>query len=338
MKAVFLVKNGSPANAFEIREVPAPKPASSEVLIKVEAFGLNFADVMARNGMYKEAPPKPAILGYDVAGTVVETGAGVTNVRTGDRVVAMTRFGGYAEYAITPSSAVALIPKGIDAPTATTLCTQYCTAYYAGAEMVNLHEGDHVLIQSGAGGVGTALVQWARYKKCTIFSTAGNDQKLAYLKEQGVHHPINYSSQDFETEIKRLTKGRGVDVIFDAVGGKYVKKGFRSLAAGGRIVCYGAADMSGRNILGKVSAAISFGFYHPVMFMMASKSMIGINMLSIADNKPLMIQSCLEAVTRFCDEGVFAPSPAKVFPVSAIAEAHDYLEKRKSTGKIAITW
>lgn len=333
-----MVKYGEASSSFEIRDVPKPILRSGQVLIKVEAFGLNFADVMARRGLYKEAPPLPAILGYDVAGTVEEIGANVSNVQLGDRVVAMTRFGGYAEYAVTEALAMAKIPAGLDAPTATALATQYCTAYFAAAEMVNLHEGDKVLVQSGAGGVGTALIQFAKYKKCEIFSTAGSSEKLDYLRKCGVHHPINYSTQDFETEISKATKGKGVDVIFDAVGGKSVKKGMRSLDAGGRLICYGASDLSGKNIFGKLQTGLAFGFYHPAFLMMPSKSIIGVNMLKIADKKPLVIQRCLAEVARLTEEGVFSPMLGKAFPVADIGAAHEFLEKRKSMGKVAITW
>lgn len=338
MKAVTLVKNGDAAKAFEIRETAIPTPAGDEVLIKVAAFGLNFADVMARNGMYKEAPPLPCVLGYDVAGTVEQVGTEVTNLQPGQRVAALTRFGGYAQYVVTKSSGVIEIPGNMDDAVATALATQYITAYYAAAEVVNLYKGDKVLIHSGAGGVGNALIQFAKYRGCEIFSTAGSDQKIQYLSSIGVHHCINYKTEDFENNIKTLTNGKGVDVIYDAVGGSSVKKGFRSLAAGGRIVCYGAADMSDKNIFGKIKAGIGFGFYHPAMLMMPSKSMIGINMLKIADEKPAVIQRCLQAVVQLYKEGVFAPNIGKTFPVAEIAAAHEYLEKRKSMGKIVMQW
>ncbi len=338
MKAIALVKIGNASGAFKVIEIEKPQPKKGEVLIKVAAFGLNFADVMARRGMYKEAPPLPAVLGYDVAGIVEAVGENVTAIKIGDRVTAMTRFGGYAEYAVTNASAAAVIPASIDNATATALTTQYCTAYYAAAEMVNLHEGDKVLIQSGAGGVGTALIQFAKYKRCEIFSTAGSETKLNYLSSLGVQHPVNYTEQGFEVEIKKLTEGKGVDVIFDAVGGKSVKKGFRSLGPGGRIICYGAAGMNDKNIFGKIGAALSFGFYHPLMLMMPSKAIIGINMLRIADNKPAVLQRCLEAVVRLTNEGVFKPTVSKVFNVADIAAAHDYLEKRKSIGKVVVQW
>ena len=338
MKAAVLVKNGDAATAFELRDVPMPIPAAGQVRIKVEAFGINFADVMARKGMYKDAPPLPAILGYDVAGIVDAVGDKVSDVRTGDKVMAMTRFGGYAEYAITDALALAKIPDQLDVAAATALATQYCTAYFSAAEMVNLFPGDKVLVQSGAGGVGTALIQYAKHKGCEVFATAGSAEKIAYLKECGVDHPINYTTTDFDTEIRRINHGQGVDVVFDAVGGASVRKGVKLLNAGGRIVCYGAADFTSKNAFGKLASGLAFGIYHPAMLMMPSKAIIGVNMLRIADDKPRTIQRCLTAVVALTQQGVFRPMLGKVFPIGEIGAAHEFVEKRKSIGKVAVRW
>jgi NADPH:quinone reductase-like Zn-dependent oxidoreductase len=178
MKAAVLVRKGDASKAFEIREVPTPKIKAGEVLIRVEGFGLNFADVMARQGLYADAPPMPSILGYDVAGTVMEIAPDVSNIKVGDRVAAMTRFGGYAEYVAAMAMGTAKINDNVPVGEATALTTQYCTAYYAAAEVINLHEGDKVLIHSAAGGVGTALLQYAKFKNCEIFATAGSAAKL----------------------------------------------------------------------------------------------------------------------------------------------------------------
>ncbi len=338
MKAAVLVRKGDAAKAFEIREVPTPKIKEGEVLIRVEGFGLNFADVMARNGLYADAPPMPSIIGYDVAGRVTEVATDVTHIKVGDRVTAMTRFGGYAEYVAAMGMGTAKISEAMPIGEATALTTQYCTAYYAAAEAVNLYAGDRVLIHSAAGGVGTALVQYAKYKGCEIFATAGSEAKLKLLKEAGVNHAINYVTDDFEKEIARITDGQGVDVIFDAVGGSYVKKGFQALSPGGRIVCYGASDITDKNIFGKISTLIGFGFYHPLQFMNSSKAIIGLNMLRIADNKPTSLKRCLDNVVRLCEEGVFKPQVGKVFPIRELGEAHSFLESRRSTGKITVTW
>ena len=338
MKAAVLVKNGAASTAFQIREVKVPTVKKGEVLINVTAFGLNFADVMARRGSYKEAPPIPSILGYDVAGIIEQTGEGVAGFKIGDRVAAMTRFGGYAQYAIANEAAVICLPQQLDDVTATALTTQYCTAVYAAGEMINLHEGDKVLIHAGAGGVGTALIQYAQYKKCEIFSTAGSDAKLNYLQNLGVQHTINYKTNDFEKIIKDYTGKSGIDIIFDAVGGKTVKKGMRLLGAGGRMVCYGAAAITNENIIGKISTALAFGFYHPVQLMMPSKAIIGINMLQIGDNHPAVIARCLAEVLRLNNDKIFIPTIGKVFNAEDIGQAHQYLEERKSIGKIVIKW
>lgn len=338
MKAAVLVRKGDPDKAFEIREVPAPKIKEGEVLIKVEGFGLNFADVMARMGLYADAPPMPSILGYDVVGRVTEVAPDVTHVKAGDRVTAMTRFGGYAEYVAAMGLATAKIAESVPVGEGTALTTQYCTAYFAAAEMVNLHEGDRVLIHAAAGGVGTALLQYAKYKGCEIFATVGSDAKAKLVMDAGAHHAINYVTHDFEQEVKRITGGKGVDVIFDAVGGSSVKKGIRSLAPGGRIVCYGAADISGRNIFGKISTLLGFGIYHPIQFMNTSKALIGLNMLRIADNKPAALKRCLDNVVRLYEQGVFKPVVGRVFPVGQLGEAHALLGSRGSTGKVTVTW
>lgn len=338
MKAAVLVKNTVADKAFEIREMAKPSPSDEQVLIKVAGFGLNYADVMARQGDYQDCPPLPAVIGYDVAGEVEAIGAKVTNINVGDKVTAMTRFGGYAEYALTDHRACAKIPKDYPIEKATALTTQYCTAYYCFEEMVRMYEGDHVLIHAAAGGVGTALVQLAKHRGCVIIGTAGSAEKLEYLKSIGVHHPINYREKDFEVEVNKIVGKQGVDAIFDAVGGKSVKKDFRLLGAGGRVVLFGAASMTGSNILGKVQLGLGFGIYHPVEFMMNSKAMLGVNMLRIADSRPNVLKRCLENVVELVEKGVLDPTVAKVFSVNELADAHQFLEGRSSMGKITVTW
>lgn len=338
MKAAVLVKNAEADNSFEIREVEKPKVQAGEVLIKVETFGLNFADIMARQGNYQDCPPLPAVIGYDVVGEVAEIGAEVDNVVIGDRVTAMTRFGGYAEYAITDHRACAKIDKDYPAEKATAITTQYCTAYYCFEEMMNLYEGDKVLIHAAAGGVGTALVQLAVNKGCEIFGTAGSPEKLKYLKELGVQHPINYRSEDFEEKIRKIVGEQGLDAVFDPVGGKSVKKGLNLLGSGGRIVLFGASDMTGANIFGKISTGLGFGFYHPVEFMLASKAMIGVNMLRIGDDRPMVLKRCLENVVKLIDKGVLDPTVAQVFPIQKLGDAHAFLESRQSIGKVSVSW
>jgi NADPH2:quinone reductase len=339
MKAAFLIKYGSAETAFEIREVPKPEPTPSEVLIKVSAFGLNFADVMARLGLYKGAPPLPALLGYDVVGRIEKCGASVKSLKVGDRVTALTRFGGYAEYAVTEATAVQIIADDISAGVAVSLATQYSTAYYLSHQLANLQENDKVLIHAAAGGVGTALTQMALHKKCIVLGTCGSQEKIRYLLKNGVHHPINYRELDFEQAVRTLVGTTGLDAVFDPVGGKSVKKSYRLLGAGGRLFCFGVSSMNQtKSILGKLRVLAQFGIYHPLQFLSQSKGIIGVNMLTLAVSHPEKISNAMRAVVKLTQEGVLKPHVGGEYPIAKLAEAHAFLESRESMGKIVVKW
>ncbi len=338
MKAAVLVKNGSADKAFEIRTVEKPTPKENEVLIKVEGFGLNFADIMARQGLYQDCPPLPAIIGYDVVGHIVDVGKNITHLAIGDRVTALTRFGGYAEYAVANSLACAKIDQDYPLGKATALTTQYCTAYYCFHEMMTLRPKNQVLIHAAAGGVGTALVQLAVHNNCIVFGTAGSEEKLNYIKNLGVHYPINYRAEDFYKKIVKILNQKGLDAIFDPVGGTSAKKGYKLLGAGGRLLLFGASSLSGASNFSKIKQLIGFGFYHPIQFMMSSKSILGVNMLRIADYRPEVIQHCLQEVIKGTKNNYLDPTIAKVFSIDELADAHTYLEDRKSIGKVSIKW
>ena len=339
MKAAYLLKYGNPGTAFEIREIKNPEPKPSQVLIKVEAFGLNFADVMARLGLYKGAPSLPVILGYDVVGQVEKCGASVQNLKAGDRVTALTHFGGYAEYAIAEGEVAHKIPEIFPAGVAVSLATQYCTAYFLSHEIANLQENDKVLIHAAAGGVGTALVQMALHKKCTVFGTCSSSEKIVYLQKNGVHYPINYLKKDFESVIKTIIEGKGLDAVFDPVGGKSVKKGYKLLGASGRLVSFGVSSMNRtKSIFGKLKILLQFGIYHPIQFLSKSKGIIGFNMLKVAEEKPEKIARVMREVIRLTEKGVLKPHVGGEYSIDQLAEAHQFLESRKSMGKIVIKW
>jgi len=341
MKAAVLVKHGKAAQAFELKEVPQPEMKANEVLIKVEAFGLNYADVMARNGLYREAPPLPSIIGYDVVGYVEAQGDEVKEQLVGKRVVALTRFGGYAEYVATDTRGVAVISESLSVGEATALATQYCTAWYAGCEMVNLYPGDNVLIHAAAGGVGTALTQIAKYKGCTVFGTAGSEHKFDYLKQNGVDHIINYRTSDYSEEIQKILGPDGrLDVAFNSLAGKTLKKDRKLLGSSGRSVCYGGAERSGKKggIFSTIGFLLNSGFINPLFLMMLSKGVIGVNMLKVADNKPSMLKRSMESVIDGTEKGWLKPAVGKTYTADEIAEAHAFLESRQSVGKIVVKW
>ncbi len=340
MKAYYLVRNGAADKAFELRGLPDLKPKAGEVLILSEAFGLNFADVMARMGLYQDAPPLPAVLGYENVGRISAVGEGVATLKVGQRVVALTRFGGYAQAAIADARATMPIPEDMDAGVATALATQYATAWYAAEEVVRLHEGDRVLIHAAAGGVGVALTQMAKRHGAIVLGTAGSDEKLKFLKEQGVDYPINYRKVDFAKEITRLGFDKKLDVVYDPIGGSSFKKGFKLLNAGGRLVGYGASSMTEAkgNIFKTIGVATGFGFWSPIELLTSSKSMLGINMLRIADNNPEILGRCIKKVVELTESGELKPVVGKTFQHHQLAEAHEYLASRQSIGKVVVLW
>lgn len=339
MNAAYLIKYGNAENAFKIRKADKPQQNPNQVLIKVEAFGLNFADVMARLGLYKAAPPLPAILGYDVVGEIEAIGTNVNHVKLGDRVIALTKFGGYAEFALADKEVVYKIPNSFSAGVAVALATQYSTAYFLSHHMANLQENDIVLIHAAAGGVGTALVQMALHKKCIVFGTCGSDEKVAYLKKNGVQYPINYRKNDFEDVVRKIIEKKGLDAVFDPIGGKSVKKDFRLLGAGGRVFSFGVSSMNQtKTIFGKLRVLWQFGFYHPLQFLSGSKGIVGINMLKVGEENPEKMAKVMQEVILLTEEGILTPHIGGEYQVEQLAEAHAFLESRKSMGKIVVKW
>ncbi len=339
MRAIQLTQYGNANKAFSIKEIPVPKPSDTEVLIKVVSSGLNFADVVARRGLYPDAPKNPAILGYDVAGYVESVGSNVKNVKPGQKVVALTRFGGYAEYAIAMQEGVAILPDDYDFHLATALATQACTAYFCAEECVSMHEGDHVLVQAAAGGVGSILVQLAKHRKCHVYGTASTS-KQNYISQNGVDTCIDYTKDSFKKIIKKL-KPNGIDIVFDSIGGKSFGNGMKLLGPGGRMVSYGAASQINGNKTNKLMAAgvvFGFGVFTPISLLMQSKSVITVNMLRIADNKPHVFNHVLNRVIDLAKNNIISPTLSKTFDSSQINEAHNFLESRQSIGKVTINW
>jgi len=340
MKAIFLVRYGDSKEAFDLREMTIPTPGKGEVIVKVEASGLNYADVMARRGLYKPTPPLPAILGYDVAGTIHAIGPGTEGLAVGQRVAAMTRFGGYAEYALAQSGAIIPLPDSMEPALATALATQASTAVYSAAFVTRLYPGDRVLVHAAAGGVGTILVQLAKAKGCIVYGSA-SPQKHEYLKEIGVDYPVDSHASDTIEEVKALLGGKNLDVVFDNVGGLSFKKGYRLLGPGGRIITYGAAAQNiGKKSsrLNSIRVGLGFGFHSPIGLIGKSQSMLGVNMLAIGDHKPMVLKEVMNEVGQLTREGIIRPVLGKTFAAADIAEGHDWLESRKSTGKIALLW
>ncbi len=340
MKAWVLTKYGKAETAFELREMPDKAPGVGEVAIDVSSFGLNYADIMARRGMYRDAPSKPCVIGYEVCGRISAVGEGVNDLQVGQRVVAFTRFGGYATRVVTFAAGVISISEDISAGVALALTVQYATAWFCAEERVTLMKGDRVLIQAAAGGVGSALVQLCKRRGCVVYGTAGSPGKLKYLSEQGVDFPINYRQEDFYKKIRSLLGDNRIDVAFDSIGGRTFKKQTKLLGAGGRIVGFGAAGRSdgGRSIISDIRMLLGFGFFSPAFLLMRSQSVIGVNMLRIADHKPKLLKHCLQEVVKLAETGEIDPVVGKEFATDELVKAHKFIEERKSIGKVIVHW
>lgn len=339
MRAAVLVRTGDAAKAFEIRELPIPVPADNFVLIRVEAFGLNYADAMARKGQYRDAPPMPSVIGYDVVGRIVATGKDVTEHKAGDRVTALTRFGGYAEYAVTDARAAVKIDDNMDAVTALALATQGATAWYCAEEACTLYEGERVVVTAAAGGVGSLLVQLAKRRNTKVYGIVSTEAKEKIVRDLGADDTLNRSKGDIFAQYQAKEGPKAINIMFDSAGGSYIKKGIKNLAPGGRLVAYGASQGSNAtNIFKLIPFALSFGFYHPAPFLMQCQSLIGVNMLRLADHKPQVLKRCIEEPVRLFNEGKLKPLQGKIFSIDQLAEAHEAIEQGKVPGKIAVKW
>jgi NADPH:quinone reductase-like Zn-dependent oxidoreductase len=347
MRALFLARVGEARRAFELREVPDPVMSEDEILLETEFSGLNFADVMSRMGIYPDAPPIPFIPGYEVVGRIRALGERVSRLRpelkSGQRVVALTRFGGYASSVCAKAIAVMPLAEEADGAEATALATQGVTAWLAAEECVRLHSGERVLIHAAAGGVGMMLVQLAQRRGCEIFATAGSTEKLQLLREEfGVQHAIGYRSVNFREEIRRITGKRApIDVVFDSIGGSVFRSSLQLLAPGGRLVYFGVAEMAQRSPLGGLRAAWSalrFGFIHPLTLLQESQALIGLNVLRIADHHPEKLAQGFSELQKLVAAGELHSHVGATFPVREVASAHELLESRQSVGKIVLRW
>lgn len=340
-RSFYIVRNGDPNQAFQLREESIEPTKENHVSVEVEGFGINFADIMARKGLYQDAPPLPCVIGYEVVGRTMEAvDRPDGRIEKGTRVVAFTRFGGYATHVQTMTDAFQPIPEEMPLGEALALAVQYCTAYHCAEERVSVFPEDNVLVQAAAGGVGTALVQLLKRKGCTIFGTAGSPEKLDYIKAQGVHHPINYRTEDFAQVVKQKLGNRGLDVVFDSLGGAAFSKGFKALGKGGRIVGYGAAEQvgGGLQVLNQLKLAKNFGIFSPIQLLMNSRAMIGVNMLHVADDRPEVLARSMKAVVDLWKTGEIKPVVGAEFTSDQLAQAHEYVEGRKSVGKVVVKW
>lgn len=338
-QAFQLVKNGEASQAFALNTVQLPALESDDIHIKVSAFGLNYADVMARNGLYKEAPPLPCVLGYEVVGEIVAVGKDVDASEVGKRVVAFCRFGGYAQDVITKSYAYAPIGD-LDTGKALCLATQYVTAYYMCNYVNTARKGERALIHAAAGGVGTALLQLLKLQGVETYAKTSSRKKEAYLKAQGADHIIYYTEGDYAELVEKELNGERLDITYNPVAGSTFKKDFALLGSGGRLILFGGSERSGKKwgILSTLNFVRKMGIVIPIGLMMRSKNILGVNMLKVADNKPHVIQHCLTELVSLLKDDKIDPQVGGSYTSSQLAEAHAELESGRTIGKLIVNW
>jgi NADPH:quinone reductase-like Zn-dependent oxidoreductase len=337
MWQVWITRVGPP-EVLELREAPDLVPKRGEVRIRVKACGVNFADVLARLGLYPDAPKLPAVVGYEVAGLIDAVGEGVQRA-VGERVFAITRFGGYSDVVCVPSLAAVPLPESMSYEEGAALPVNYLTAYEMLIQMGSLKHGEHVLIHSAGGGVGLAAIDLCNIIGAEIYGTASAG-KHAMLKSRGVKYTIDYRTQDYEAEVKRLTKGHGVHIVLDPLGGENWKRGYRCLAPTGRLVIFGISDAvagKSRSILSILQTLLHtpvFSFT-PLRLMSDNKAIIGVNLGHLWDEFELL-GTWLRQVLAWYREGKIHPTIAATFPLAQAASAHHYIQDRKNIGKVVL--
>ncbi|MNJ83414.1 Phthiocerol synthesis polyketide synthase type I PpsC [compost metagenome] len=338
-EAFHLVKKGNAESAFELRSTTLPELKGKQVLIEVQAFGLNYADVMARLGLYREAPPMPCVIGYEVVGLITQVGNEVDAALLGKRVVGFCRFGGYSKHVITEEYAVSVIDE-MDAGVALSLATQFVTAYYMVHRSANVHAGERILIHAAAGGVGTALIQLCKMKGAHVIAKVSSKEKETLVRNLGADEVINYKEGDYSEKISALLGKDRLDVSFNPVAGSTFKKDWGLLGTGGRLVLFGGSELSNGKwgLLSTLNFVRKMGFVVPIGLMMRSKSIIGINMLKIADFKPQILTQCLNEVVQMVKLGQIQPVVGGVYKQSEFTKAHRLLEEGKTIGKLIIEW
>src|SRR5215211_1800302 len=342
MRAVILTETGPP-EVLKVEDRPDPGVGPGEIRIAVKAAGINFADTMARIGMYPDAPKLPCVLGYEVAGDVEAVGDGVEAPSVGDRVLAGTRFNGQAELVTVPAGQAIALPEGVSYEQGAAFPVNYGTAYAALVIMGGLKAADRVLIHAAAGGVGIAATQIAKGIGAEIFGTASGSKHDA-IREQGVSHPIDYRTRDFEEEVRRITGGEGVDVIMDALGPTSFRKDYRLLRQGGRLIMYGASELqtgSGKRNIGAALRSVArmpvatMPWWKSIGVLNENKGVFGLNMLSWWDR-----EGNLDRVTEPLLEGFqnrqLKPIVAEAFPFDRAPDAHRFIEERRSVGKVVL--
>ena len=337
MRQVVIPRYGAP-DVLEIRDVPDPSPGDDDIRIHVRAAGINFADILARLGLYPDAPKPPMVVGYEVAGRVDAVGRNVVAFAAGDRVVALTRFGGYSDTVVVPTAQAFHFPDELSDAEAAAVPVNYLTAAIALYKMAALSPGETVLVHNAGGGVGIAATQLARLRRATVIGTASAFKHDA-LRSFGVDHAIDYRHANVAEEVKKLTRGRGVDVILDPIGGRSFTDSYRMLAPLGRLVIFGlsaAAPGEQRNLWRAFRAWLATPRFNPLSLINRNRGVVGLNVGHLWDERK-QLGGLMEMLISELRAGRITPVVARTFPLDRAADAHRFIQSRANIGKVVLT-
>ncbi len=336
LRAIVTTTNGD-VRVMKVEHRPDPVPSSDQVLVRVKAAGLNFADILARQGLYPDAPKKPCIMGYEVAGLIEDVGSEADRSLIGKPVIAMTRFNGQAELVAVSPDQIFAKPDALTFEEAAAIPVNYLTAWALLVVMGGLRKEEAVLIHNAGGGVGLAALDIARHIGAITFGTA-SAAKHAFLKQRGLDHAIDYRNQDWLPVLLDLTGGRGVELVIDPLGGASWKKSYRALRATGRMGVFGMSVASASGVRGKLRALKAIAQmprFSPLGLFNRNKGVFGLN-LGHMWKEGEKIRAWTQEITRGIAEGWIRPYVDRAFSFDEIADAHRYMEERKNIGKVIL--
>ena len=322
MKAV-LCKQYGPPETLVVEDVPSPRAGPGEAVVSVKAASINFPDVLIIQNKYQFKPPLPFSPGSELAGVVKEVGAGVSSVRPGDKVMAFTTYGAFAEEVKTDAARLLPIPEGMDFKSAAAFVLTYGTSDHALRDRGSLQSGETLLVLGAAGGVGLAAIEIGKALGARVIACASSDEKLAVCREHGADATINYAAEDLRERIKSLTEGRGVDVIYDPVGGAYTEPAFRSLAWRGRLLVVGFAAGE----IPKLPLNLA---------LLKGASVVGVFWGDFARREPKAFAGSIAQLGLWFREGKLRPHVSKIYPLEKAADALRLMAARQVKGKVVL--
>lgn len=337
MKA-YVIRKFGPPSVLQVQEVPEPVPAENEVLVSVRCIGLNFADVFARLGIYPGIPDPPFTPGIEYSGIIKKTGAKVRGLKRGDRVMGFSRQGAYAEVVRTSADQVIRIPAGMKFSEAAAFPVAYLSAYHGLVTLAHAQRGERLLLHAAAGGVGLAALQIARHLGLETFATVGSREKADIVSREGAGHVLFYREEDFARSVKRATNGSGVDVVMDSVGGSVFRKSWKLMAPMGRYVLYGFAAVTseaGLNRVRMLKEALQVPLVYPPSIVSRNVSLMGFNLYFLA-HKTAYLHRAAKELLQWRKRNIIRPYVGRTFEFNDLPRAHEYLQSRKSVGKVVV--